>query len=137
MSFFQEFKTFAMRGNMVDLAIGVIIGAAFGKVVSTLVSDVIMPPIGLLVGGVDFSSLSLTLKEAAGEHAAVTIRYGVFLNTIIDFLIIAFVIFVVIKFMNRLKTEEPVVPTTKECPECLMTIPAAAKKCGHCASKLN
>ncbi|MAT59511.1 MAG: large-conductance mechanosensitive channel protein MscL [Melioribacteraceae bacterium] len=102
----QEFKKFAMRGNVIDMAVGIIIGGAFGKIVSSLVTDVIMPPIGLLLGGIDFSSFSITLKEATETAAAVTINYGVFLNTIINFLIIAWAIFVVIKGMNSLKKKE-------------------------------
>lgn len=106
MKMLQEFKAFAMRGNVVDMAVGIIIGSAFGKIVSSFVSDVIMPPIGILLGGVDFSDLSLTLKEASGDVAAVTIKYGVFINTVIDFIIIAFAIFMVIKAMNSLKKKE-------------------------------
>lgn len=106
MKMLQEFKAFAMRGNVVDMAVGIIIGGAFGKIVSSFVSDVIMPPIGILLGGVDFSDLSLTLKEASGDVAAVTIKYGVFINTVIDFIIIAFAIFMVIKAMNSMKKKE-------------------------------
>jgi len=102
----QEFKKFAMRGNVIDMAVGIIIGGAFGKIVSSLVTDVIMPPIGLLLGGIDFSSFTITLKEATETAAAVTINYGVFLNTIINFLIIAWAIFVVIRGMNSLKKKE-------------------------------
>ena len=103
----KEFKEFALKGNVMDMAVGIIIGAAFGKIVSSFVADVIMPPIGLLLGGVDFSSLAITLKEATDEAAAVTINYGVFLNYIIDFVIVAFVIFIIVKQMNKLKKEEP------------------------------
>lgn len=106
MKMLQEFKAFAMRGNVVDMAVGIIIGGAFGKIVSSFVSDVIMPPIGILLGGVDFSDLSLTLKEASGDVAAVTLKYGVFINTVIDFIIIAFAIFMVIKAMNSMKKKE-------------------------------
>ena len=102
----KEFKEFAMKGNVVDMAIGVIIGGAFGKIVSSLVSDVIMPPIGLLTGGIDFSDLAITLKSATANSPAVTINYGVFLNNVIDFLIVAFVIFMIVKQMNKLKQEE-------------------------------
>ncbi len=131
----QEFKSFATRGNVADMAVGIIIGAAFGRIVSSLVSDVIMPPIGLLLGGVDFSGLSLTLKDAAPP---VLIKYGVFINTVIDFLIVAFAIFLLIKGMNRLKKppEAPAAPTTKDCPECRMSIPIDAKRCGHCTTVL-
>lgn len=135
----QEFKTFAMRGNVVDLAVGVIIGAAFGKIVSSLVNDVLMPPIGALLGGMDFSSIALTIKEATGSTPAVTMRFGVFINTVIDFMIVAFVIFMVVKAMNTMKKKEPVAapaPTEKQCPECMMVIPISAKRCGHCTSVL-
>ena len=104
----QEFKEFAMRGNVVDMAVGIVIGTAFGKIVSSFVSDVIMPPIGVLTGGVDFTSLSWTIQEAVGEAEAVTVNYGMFINTLIDFIIIAFAIFMVIKTMNKMKKpEEP------------------------------
>lgn len=132
----DEFKTFALRGNMVDLAIGVIIGAAFGKVVSSLVGDVIMPPIGLVLGGVDFSSLAFTLKAATPTSAAVVIKYGLFINTLIDFTIIAAAIFAVIKVVNRIQPPKEVEVTTKPCSECFMLIPKQAKKCGHCCSTL-
>ncbi len=102
----KEFKKFAIRGNVVDMAVGVIIGAAFGKIVSSFVKDVIMPPIGVLTGGVDFSSLAITLKKTSGDVAAVTINYGLFINTVIDFAIIAFVIFIVIKQIEKLKKKE-------------------------------
>lgn len=135
MSFFQEFKTFAMRGNAVDLAIGVIIGAAFGKIVNSLVNDLIMPPIGMLLGGADFSNLSIKLHEATATTPAVELRYGTFINTVVDFSIIALCIFLAIKAINRLVP--PAQTTTKECPQCLMTIPSQAKKCGHCQEKLD
>lgn len=110
MSLIKEFKTFAMRGNVVDMAIGIIIGVAFGKIISSLVSDVIMPPIGILLGGVDFSYLAITLKQATETTAAVTIKYGVFINTVIDFLIVAFAIFMIVKGMNKLKKAEDAPP---------------------------
>jgi large conductance mechanosensitive channel len=135
----QEFKTFAMRGNVLDMAVGIVIGGAFGKIVSSLVQDVIMPPIGMLLGGVDFSSLAIPLKAAVGEIPAVNMSYGMFINTIIDFLIIAFAIFMMIGAINKLKKPEPVpaaAATTKECPECLMIIPIMAKRCGHCTTVL-
>jgi large conductance mechanosensitive channel len=133
-----------MRGNVLDMAIGVIIGGAFGKIVSSLVSDVLMPPIGLLLGKVDFSSLflnlsgtpqpSLTAAKAAGVP---TINYGVFLQATFDFIIIAFVIFILVKQVNRLKKPAPTaVPTTKDCPHCLSTIPLKATKCAHCTSNV-
>ena len=138
----KEFKEFAMKGNVLDMAIGVIIGGAFGKIVTSLVSDVLMPPLGLLMGKVDFSSLfvnlsgtpqsSLTAAKAAG---APTINYGVFLQATFDFLIIAFVIFMLVKQVNRLKKEPPAgAPTTKDCPHCLSAIPVKAAKCAHCTS---
>jgi len=138
----KEFKEFAMKGNVLDMAIGVIIGGAFGKIVTSLVSDVLMPPLGLLMGKVDFSSLfvnlsgtpqpSLTAAKAAG---APTINYGVFLQATFDFLIVAFVIFLLVKQVNRLK-KEPLAgsPTTKDCPHCLSVIPVKAAKCAHCTS---
>jgi large conductance mechanosensitive channel len=110
MGMMKEFKDFAMKGNVVDMAVGIIIGGAFGRIVSSLVSDVIMPPIGMLLGGVDFSDLGYVLKEAEGEMAAVTISYGVFLKTLIDFVIIAFAIFMVIKGLNRMKRKEEAAP---------------------------
>lgn len=136
MSIIQEFKAFAMRGSVVDLAIGVIIGGAFGKIVSSFVNDIIMPPIGVLLGGVNFSDLAITIHAATPTTPAVELRYGAFLNTVIDFSIIAFVIFVVIKAMNQILPPPVVEPTTKECPECCMSIPAKAKKCGHCQANL-
>ena len=138
----KEFKEFAMRGNVLDMAIGVIIGGAFGKIVSSLVSDLLMPPIGLLMGKVDFSSLFLNLSgttqpslAAAKAAGAPTINYGVFLQTVFDFIIIAFVIFLLVKQINRLKKPEPTAAsTTKDCPHCLSTIPIKATKCAHCTS---
>ncbi|GAA4343948.1 large-conductance mechanosensitive channel protein MscL [Kangiella taiwanensis] len=106
MGMMSEFKKFAMKGNVVDMAVGIVIGAAFGKIVSSFVNDVLMPPIGMLIGGVDFSDLAVTLKEAVGEEAAVTINYGSFIQTALDFIIIAFAIFMVVKGMNRLKKKE-------------------------------
>jgi large conductance mechanosensitive channel len=140
----KEFKDFAMKGNVLDMAIGVIIGGAFGKIVSSLVSDVLMPPIGLLMGKVDFSSLFLNLSgtpqtslTAAKAAGAPTINYGVFLQATFDFIIIAFVIFILVKQVNRLKKPEPTAaPTTKDCPQCLSTIPLKATKCAHCTSNV-
>jgi large conductance mechanosensitive channel len=141
---FEEFKKFAMRGNVVDMAVGIIIGAAFGKIVSSFVADIIMPPIGLLMGNVDFSSLFINLSDtdyssltAAQEAGAATINYGVFINTVLDFVIVAFAIFMVIKGMNNMKKAEeeaPKEPDSKECAECLSDIPIAAKRCKYCAS---
>lgn len=137
MGMMQEFKDFAMRGNVVDMAVGIIIGGAFGKIVSSFVNDVIMPPIGMLMGNVDFSHLALTLKEKSAEAEAVTIKYGVFINTVLDFIIVAFAIFIVIKQMNRLKKEEPAPePDTKECPKCCSAIPIKATRCPNCTSEL-
>jgi large conductance mechanosensitive channel len=139
----KEFKEFAMRGNVLDMAIGIIIGAAFGKIITSLVGDVLMPPIGLLLGKLDFSNLfinlsgqsfaSLTDAKAAG---VATINYGVFFNTIIDFVIVAFVIFLLIRQVNKFKRQPEVVPTTKECPYCLSVIPIKATRCPHCTSEL-
>jgi large conductance mechanosensitive channel len=142
----KEFKEFAMRGSVLDMAIGIIIGAAFGKIVSSFVSDVLMPPIGLLLGKVDFPNLFInlsgtpysTLAEAKAAGAAV-IRYGVFLNTVLDFVIVAFVIFLLIRQVNRLKRQPEVAaaaPTTKVCAYCLSTIPIKATRCPHCTSEL-
>ena len=141
---FQEFKKFAMRGNVLDLAVGVIIGAAFGKVVGSFVEDIIMPPIGRLLGHVDFSNLFVSLNgthydtiAAAKAAAAPTLNYGLFLNTIINFLIVALAIFLLVQQVNRWKKPEPVAaPTTKDCPQCAMAIPLAAQRCGHCTSQL-
>jgi large conductance mechanosensitive channel len=110
MSILQEFKEFAIRGNAIDMAVGIIIGAAFGKIISSLVADVIMPPIGVLIGGVDFTKLAVTLKEASGNVPAVTLNYGNFIQTLVDFIIIAFVIFIMVKLINNLKKKETVAP---------------------------
>lgn len=136
MSWMKEIKEFALKGSMVDLAIGVIIGAAFGKVVSSLVSDILMPPIGMVVGGIDFSALSFKLHLPGSTAEPVEVKYGVFINTLIDFFIIALVVFMVIKAMNRLRPAPKVEPVTKNCPECFMEVPIKAKKCGHCCSTL-
>jgi large conductance mechanosensitive channel len=137
----KEFKEFALRGNVLDLAVGVIIGAAFGKVVSSLVDDVIMPPLGRVIGHVDFSSLFVNLSSThydtlaeAKAHSAPTLNYGVFINTIINFLIVAFAIFLLVRAVNRWVPKPAPPPSTKDCPQCAMAIPAAAKKCGHCTS---
>ena len=124
MGMLQEFKTFAMRGNVVDMAVGIIVGGAFGKIVSSFVADVIMPPIGILLGNVNFSDLAITLKEASGDIAAVTLNYGKFIQTVIDFVIIAFAIFIAIKAMNSLKKKEeeaPVAPLAPSKEEILLT----------------
>jgi large conductance mechanosensitive channel len=142
----KEFKEFAMRGSVLDLAIGVILGAAFGGIVTSFVNDVLMPPIGLLLGNVDFSNLFITLKgpattslAEAQNAGAVTINYGVFINTVINFLIVAFVIFLLVKQINRLQREEeapPAEPTTKECSFCFTEIPIQARRCPNCTSEL-
>ncbi|MBP6700594.1 MAG: large conductance mechanosensitive channel protein MscL [Halioglobus sp.] len=144
----QEFKSFAMRGNVVDMALGIIIGGAFGTIVKSLVSDVIMPPIGLLLGGVDFSDLFITLKDgssagpyatiaSAQEAGAVTIGYGLFINSVISFLIVAFAVFLLIKSINKLQKQEAAAePTTKECGFCCSSIPLKASRCPHCTSEL-
>jgi len=147
----KEFKEFAMRGNVVDMAVGIIIGAAFGTIVNSLVTDILMPPIGLLLGNIDFSNLFIVLKEgvkgagpyeslaAAKAAGAVSVNYGFFINTVISFLIVAFAVFLLIRGINQMKRQEaapPPVPTTKECPYCLSTIPIKAMRCGHCTSEL-
>jgi large conductance mechanosensitive channel len=116
MSMIQEFKSFAMKGNVVDMAVGIIIGAAFGKIVSSMVNDVIMPPLGLLVGGVDFSSLGVTLRTAANGTPAVVLKYGVFINTIVDFIIVAIAIFLLVRGMNALRKKQDSAPATPPAP---------------------
>lgn len=151
MGMMKEFKEFAVKGNVIDMAVGIVIGAAFGLIVKSFVADVIMPPIGMLLGNVDFSNLFFILKDGAAglgayatladAHAAgaVTLNYGQFINTIVSFLIVAFAIFIVIKNVNKMKKEEPApaaVPTTKECPHCYSTIHIKAQKCPNCTSSL-
>ena len=144
---FQEFRAFIARGNVVDLAVGVVIGAAFGAIVKSLVDGIVMPPIGMLLGGIDFSSLFYVLDTSKGvpvslvdakEKGIPVIAYGQFINDVINFLIIAFVIFLVIRQYNRLKSEPEAgaTPTTKDCPYCLSTIPLKATRCGHCTAEL-
>jgi large conductance mechanosensitive channel len=144
---FKEFKEFVMKGNMLDMAVGIVIGAAFGVIITSLVTDVIMPPIGLLLGGIDFSNILLVLKEGkvAGPYAtvaaakaagAVTMNWGVFFNTIINFLIVAAAIFLLVKGVNKMRREKVADPTTKECPFCLSAIPIKATRCPHCTSEL-
>ena len=151
MAMMEEFKKFAMRGNVVDMAVGIIIGGAFGTIVKSLVDDVIMPPIGLLLGGVDFSDLFVTLKEgatagpyatvaAAKEAGAVTLNAGLFINSVISFTIVAFAVFLLIKGMNSLQKQEeeaPAEPTEKDCPHCFTSIPIKATRCPHCTSELS
>jgi large conductance mechanosensitive channel len=134
----KEFKEFALRGNVADMAVGIIVGGAFGKIVSSLVTDIIMPPVGLMLGGVDFSRLSISLRNATDNAQAVTLNYGLFVNTVIDFLIIAFSIFIMIKQINRLKKKSmPSAPKDKECPYCISKIPLKATKCAFCSSKVS
>lgn len=140
----DEFKAFILRGNVVDMAVGVIVGGAFGKIVTSLVNDVLMPPLGLILGKVDFSNLFISLSgqhfstlEEAKKAAVPTLNYGLFLNNVINFVIMAFVIFILIKQLNRLqKTPPPVTPTTKECSQCFSLISLRALRCPHCTSQL-
>jgi len=139
----KEFKEFAMKGNVLDMAIGIVIGGAFGTIVKSLVSDVIMPPIGLLLGGVDFSNLFINLSDqtyesfaAATEAGAPIIAYGQFINVVLDFLIVAFAIFIVVRAVGRMQKKEPAAaPTTRDCPECLSAIPIAARRCKFCSAQ--
>ena len=140
---FKEFRTFIMRGNVMDLAIAVIIGTAFGAIINSLVKDIIMPPIGLALGKVDFASLFVSLDgntyeslAKAQELSAPTLNYGLFINTIINFLIVGFVIFLIVKAINKMQKPVPVAVTTKECVFCATEIPLAAKRCPHCTSEL-
>jgi large conductance mechanosensitive channel len=139
----QEFKKFIARGNVIDLAVGVIIGGAFNAIVQSLVSDIIMPPIGLILGKVDFAQLYINLSSqayptltAAQEAGAPTINYGMFINNVINFVIVGFVIFLLVRQINTLKAEAPAPPSTKECPFCLSDIPIPATRCPHCTSTL-
>jgi large conductance mechanosensitive channel len=148
---FKEFREFAVKGNVVDMAVGIIIGAAFGAIAKSLVDDVIMPPLGLLLGGVDFTNFFVVLKEGAAaaapypslevakEAGAVTLNYGIFFNTILTFLVVAFAVFLLVRQINRLRREEhvePEAPTDKSCDFCFMAIPIQAKRCPHCTSEL-
>ena len=146
----KEFREFVMRGNVMDMAVGIVIGVAFGAIVKSLVADILMPPVGLLLGDVDFSNLFVVIKEgttpgpfptvaAAGEAGAVTINYGLFVNTVVNFLILAVAIFFVIRAINSMRRKEeapPPEPTTRECPLCLSVIPVKAIRCGHCTGDL-
>lgn len=146
----KEFKEFAMRGSVVDMAVGIVIGAAFGAIVSSMVDDIIMPPIGLLLGGMDFGNMYVLLQEGtpaspyasladAQAAGAVTLNYGLFINALISFLIVAFAVFLVIRVVNRLQREEEAPaeePTTQDCPYCLSAIPLGAARCAHCTSEL-
>jgi large conductance mechanosensitive channel len=146
---FKEFKKFAMRGNVMDMAIGIIIGAAFGAIVGSFVADVLMPPLGVLLGNADFSNMFVVLKDGAAaaapyaslaeakEAGAVTLNYGMFINTIINFLIIAIAVFIVVRALNKMKTkEEPAAPTTKDCPYCFYKLALNATRCAFCTSEL-
>ena len=140
---FKEFRDFAMRGSLLDLAIGFILGTAFGKIVTSFVNDIVMPPIGRVLGSVNFSGLYINLSgtdypslAAAKEAGAPTINYGLFLNTIIDFVIVAFVLFLVIRQVNRMRPQPAAAPAAKECPYCVSTIPAKALRCPNCTSEL-
>ena len=142
----SEFRKFIARGSVIDLAVGVVIGAAFSKIIDSFVKDILMPPIGLAAGGVDFSNLYINLSDqqypslaAAAEAGAPTINYGIFINNVLSFLIVAFVLFLFIRTYNRLREEkenEPPAPTEKECPYCRLKIPLAATRCAHCTSEL-
>ncbi len=133
----KEFRDFAMRGNVVDMAVGVIIGAAFGKIVTSLVADVIMPPISMMMGSGNFSGLTWVLEPANGDKAAIALNLGSFVNAVVDFTIVAFVIFMVIKQLNRFKAKPaPASVTTKECPRCFSTIAIKASRCPHCTSDI-
>lgn len=138
MQVLREFKEFAVRGSVIDLAVGIIIGAAFSKLVGSLVEDVLMPPIGLMVGSVDFSQLAWELKEASGDAEAVAIRYGQFVNTVLDFLIVAFAVFLLVRQINRMKRQEAPPPeTTKNCPYCVSLIDVKATRCPSCTSEIS
>jgi large conductance mechanosensitive channel len=149
MALVEEFKKFAMRGNVVDMAVGVIVGAAFGPIVGSLVNDVVMPPIGLMLGGVDFKEFFVVLKdgtkvptgptlEAVRGSGAVVIAWGQTLNTIFNFVVVAFAVFMMVRSMNRLTAKEvpPPPPNSKDCPQCCTSIPLAAKRCPHCTSEI-
>jgi large conductance mechanosensitive channel len=140
----KEFREFIARGNVIDMAVGIIVGAAFGKIVASLVDDIVMPPVGLLLGGIDFSNLFLSLTgqtypslKAAKDVGAPTVNYGLFLNNVINFVIISFVIFMIVRAVNRLKRQEaPPPPSGRDCPYCLSSIPIKATRCAHCTSEV-
>jgi len=140
----REFKAFVMRGNLLELAVAFILGVAFGRVVTSLVNDVIMPPIGLVLGGVDFSNLFVNLSKTpyatlaeAQAAGAPTLNYGLFILTVLDFVIVAFVVFMLVRAVNRMQRPKPAAPTTKDCPYCLSIIPLKATRCPHCTSELS
>ncbi len=139
----KEFKEFAMRGSLLDLAMGIVLGAAFGRIITSFVNDILMPPVGLLLGGLDFASLFITLRggpfpsvAAAKAAGAPTINYGIFLNAVIDFVVVAFVLFLVVRQINRMRREPVAAPNTRPCPFCLSTIPLGALRCPYCTSEL-
>lgn len=146
----KEFREFAVKGNVVDMAVGIIIGLAFGTIVTSMVDDILMPPIGLLLGGVDFSNLFLVLREgtpgapyatpaAAAEAGAVTLNYGLFINNTVAFIIVAFAVFILVKAINKLRRQEPTpppAPSEKACPFCTMNVPLKATRCPHCTSEI-
>jgi large conductance mechanosensitive channel len=148
MKLFEDFKTFAMRGNVLDMAVGVILGAAFGKIITSMVTDVLMPPIGMALGKMDFSGLFINLSQKsyatlaeAKAASAPTLNYGIFINSLIDFVIVAFVVFLLVRQFNRLmertkKKEAPAAPSVRDCPFCLSSIPVKATRCAHCTSEL-
>lgn len=136
MKFWNDFKEFIVRGNMMDMAIGIVMGAAFSKVVTSFVSDIVMPPIGLLLGHVNFSKLVITLVKKNADHAAITINYGLFINNIVDLLIVGFSIFIVVKQLNRFHHKKAAEVVTKDCPECCSKININAKRCPNCTSAL-
>ncbi len=133
----QEFKDFALQGNAFDMAVGIIIGGAFGKIVDTFVDELVIPPIGMLLGGIDFSTLAVTLQSPISSDYTIELKYGMFINTVINFAILAFAMFSVIKTINSVKRKKEKPAPSKQCPECHMEIPIKAKRCGHCASTLH
>lgn len=137
MGMLKEFKDFAMKGNVVDMAVGVVIGGAFGKIITSLVNDIIMPMVGMLTGGIDFSNMQWVLKPATADAEAVAVKYGVLINTVLQFVIVAFSIFIVVRQLNRLKKPAPAAPvTTKTCPYCKSEVALEATRCPHCTSQL-
>ena len=150
MGFFKEFREFAIRGNVVDMAVGIIIGGAFGTIATSMVNDIIMPPIGMMLGNVDFSNMFVVLQEgktpgpyfsltSAKEAGAVTLNYGQFINNVLSFVLVAMAVFFMVRTINRLRRAEaaaPATPTTKKCPQCATDIPIPAKRCPHCTSEI-
>lgn len=137
MALLKEFKAFALRGNIVDMAVGIIIGIAFARIISSLINDIIMPPIGLLMGDVDFSKLAITLSEKTAEAEAVTIRYGLFINNVLDSLVVIFCIFLIVKGMTGRQNQATAAPSTKECPKCCSRIALKATRCPQCTADLD